>query len=209
MSKLKKLFIVFEGIDGSGKSTQSKILHNRLVKLGYPSHHTAEPTKRPIGKMIREVFSEKLIVDELVVAGLFVADRLDHLLNHEDGIIDKLSSGEHVICDRYYLSSFAYQGVFTPMEWLIQANAKAIELLRPDITFYIDLDPKVSMQRINKERTSKEIYETLENLILVRNNYLKAIKLFEQKEKIITIDGSQGLETISEMIWNSVEELLV
>ncbi|HNA65969.1 MAG TPA: hypothetical protein PKZ51_14700, partial [Saprospiraceae bacterium] len=83
-------FIVFEGIDGSGKSTQCKLLHRKMNQYFGSCHLTCEPSERPVGKMIRDIFSGKLPMDNLVVAGLFVADRLDHLVNKEDGIINLL-----------------------------------------------------------------------------------------------------------------------
>ncbi|MEO6189738.1 MAG: dTMP kinase [Saprospiraceae bacterium] len=201
-------FIVFEGIDGSGKSLQAGLLQQQILSLHKNCLLTSEPSSRPIGKIIRQIFSGETEMDNLVVAGLFVADRLDHLLNKNDGIIDSLDQNHHVICDRYYLSSLAYQSVFVSMNWVMNANAKARELLTPDITFYLDLDPKLSMDRINTHRTSKEIYENLENLIKVRNNYLEAIKIVQQDEKIITIDAKLPIEEITKMIWEEVVQLL-
>ncbi len=182
-------FIVFEGIDGSGKSTQARMLYDYWISKGVSSYLTCEPTKGPIGKMIRQIFSGELQMDNLVVAGLFVADRLDHLTNPEYGIMKMLDQGINVITDRYYLSSYAYQGVFAPMEWIIQANARARELLKPDITFYLELDPSHSMHRINSNRSSKEIYENLDIQKKVSENYIKAIDINNDEENIIIINA--------------------
>lgn len=123
-------------------------------------HLTCEPSERPVGKMIREIFSGKLPMDNLVVAGLFVADRLDHLVNKEDGIINLLGQNTHVISDRYYLSSMAYQSVFAPMEWILKANDQARQMLKADITFTLTWIPKkvwkeLTIAVIQKKSTKK------------------------------------------------------
>jgi len=202
-------FIVFEGIDGSGKSTQCKLLHRKMNQFFGSCHLTCEPSERPVGKMIREIFSGKLPMDNLVVAGLFVADRLDHLVNKEDGIINLLGQNTHVISDRYYLSSMAYQSVFAPMEWILKANDQARQMLKADITFYLDLDPEKGMERINHSRDSKEIYEEMENLRSVHHNYQKALEWQKKEENIIVISADQPSEIIETLIWSEVQKLFL
>ncbi|MEY3405306.1 MAG: Thymidylate kinase, partial [Bacteroidota bacterium] len=190
MKLSRPLFIAFEGIDGSGKSTQARKLRDWLMANGNNVHLTAEPTKRPIGKMIRDIFSGQTKADERVIAGLFVADRLDHILNADEGMLSILKSGTTVISDRYYLSSYAYHGVHTDMNWVINANAMAAQLLRPDLTIFIDVTPEVAMERIKASRESVELYETLENLNAVRAKYMEAIEKVGNSENVIVIDGS-------------------
>src|ERR1035438_8702458 len=92
--KMKKnLFIAFEGIDGSGKSTQLKLLADNLINAGYKVYLTCEPTDSAIGTLIRNIFNHKTEADHRVIAGLFVADRIDHLLNKNNGILKKLEEG--------------------------------------------------------------------------------------------------------------------
>src|ERR1041385_8108335 len=110
MTNRKNLFIALEGIDGSGKSTQTKLLTEKLTGQGHRVYSTFEPTDNQIGKMIRSIFRGEVKADHRVIAGLFVADRLDHLLNEDYGIVKKLAEGYTVICDRYCFSSYAYQG---------------------------------------------------------------------------------------------------
>lgn len=98
----KNLFIAFEGIDGSGKSTQVKLLVNKLKEEGHKVYCTSEPTGRQIGAMLRDIFQHKMEADHRTIAGLFIADRLDHLLNKSTGILKKLDEGYTVIIDRYY-----------------------------------------------------------------------------------------------------------
>jgi dTMP kinase len=201
----ENLFIAFEGIDGSGKSTQVKLLAENLKSAGHQVYITVEPTDSPIGSMIRNIFSHKMEADHRTIAGLFVADRLDHLLDRTNGILKKLEEGCTVITDRYYFSSYAYHGAHMSMDWVIEANSLAAGLLRPDLNIYIDISPEVSMARLSKGRSSMELFETLENLILVRNKYFEAFELLKSVEKIFITDGNRSPELIAVDIWNAVK----
>ena len=181
----KNLFIAFEGIDGSGKSTQVKLLADKLESNGLKVYTTCEPTTGPIGRMIRDIFNNRMEGDHRTIAALFAADRLEHLLNRTDGILKKLEEGFTVIIDRYYFSSYAYHSVHMPMDWVIEINRLSAELLRPDINIYIDISPEVSMQRIAKDRSSTEIYETLENQKNVYAKYNEAFDREKTREKIV------------------------
>lgn len=203
----KNLFIAFEGIDGSGKSTHVKLLSEKLMAEGHKIYSTCEPTGSPIGLMIRDIFNHRMEADHRVIAGLFVADRLDHLLNKTNGILQKMEEGFTVITDRYYFSSYAYHSVHMPMDWVIEANRLSSELLRPDLNIYIDIAPEVSMERLNKGRDTIELYETLENLKNVRDKYLEAFELLKSSEKVVILDGNRQSEAISEDIWNAIKSI--
>jgi dTMP kinase len=202
----KNLFIAFEGIDGSGKSTQVKLLKTKLEEAGLKVYTTAEPTESPIGKMIRDIFTHKMEADHRVIAGLFVADRLDHLLNKTNGIIKMLEDGYTVITDRYYLSSYAYQSTHMDLNWVIQANSLSANLLRPDLNIFIDITPEQSIERIKKGRDSVELYETLENLQNVRDKYFEVMDLLQSEEKVFLTNGDRTPETISNEIWDNLAE---
>jgi dTMP kinase len=202
------IFIAIEGIDGSGKSTQSKRLAETLTEMGHKVYTTFEPTDSRIGVMIRDIFSHRMEGDHRVIAALFVADRLNHLLNSQDGILKKLDEGYTVITDRYYFSSYAYHSAHMDMDWVIKANALSAELLRPDLNIYIDISPEVSMERINKGRTSVEMYETLENLTVVSQKYQQAFELLSDVEKIVNIDGNRHADIIAEDIKQQVMSLM-
>jgi len=204
----KNLFIAFEGIDGSGKSTQVKLLTEKLEQAGHKVHSTFEPTGSPMGKLIRDIFSHKMEADHRVIAGLFVADRLDHLLNKATGMLKMLDEGYTVITDRYYFSSYAYHSVHMPMDWVIQANALSAGLLKPDVNIFIDIAPEHSMERLNKGRTSLELYETLENLSSVRKCYFEAFELLKDKENIFITDGNRTPELIAADVWKEVSGLV-
>ena len=200
----KNLFIAFEGIDGSGKSTQVKLLTEKLEHAGLKVYTTCEPTGSPIGKIIRDIFSHKIEADHRTIAGLFVADRLDHLLNKTNGILKKLEEGYTVVTDRYYFSSYAYQSTHMDLDWVINANSMSANLRRPDLNIYIDISADLSIDRLNKGRSSVELYETLENLQNVRNKYFEVMELLKDEEKVLTIDGNRAPEIISNEIWDTI-----
>ena len=203
----ENLFIAIEGIDGSGKSTQVTLLSDNLKKAGHKVYSTFEPTDSRIGSIIRDIFKHKTEADDRTIAGLFVADRLDHLLNRTNGILKKLEEGFTVITDRYYFSSYAYQGVHIPIEWVIEANSLSAGILRPDLNVYIDISPEISMMRISKGRDSTELYETLENLVKVRNKFFEAFERLKSKEKIFITDGNRSPDIIAEDIWQKINSL--
>lgn len=199
-------FIAFEGIDGSGKSTQINILAERLRKKGNYCYTTMEPTNSPIGSLIHQIMMGRIKTDNKVIAGLFVADRLDHLLNDVDGIVDKINEGTTVITDRYYFSSYAYHSVDMPMEWVIGANEQSSNILRPTITVFIDVDPDIAVERIAKNRFHQELFEKKSRLVKVRENYIKAFKRLEEEENYVVINGNQSPEAISRDIWEAVKK---
>ena len=200
----KNPFIAFEGIDGCGKSTQVKLLAEKLTGSGHKVYSTFEPTDGPIGSMIRSIFNHKMESDHRIIAGLFVADRLDHLLNRTNGILKKLEEGFTVITDRYYFSSYAYHGAHMPLGWVIDANALSAGLLRPDLNIYIDITPEISMKRLNKGRASMELFETLENLTLVREKYFEVMEKLKSEEKIFITDGNRSPELVAADIWQEI-----
>ncbi|CAA9203484.1 dTMP kinase [Flavobacterium collinsii] len=204
----KGIFIAFEGIDGSGKSTQVKLLTNKLKENGYKVYSTFEPTDSPIGSIIRNVFNHRIIADNRTIAGLFVADRLDHLLNETNGILKKIEEGYIVITDRYYFSSYAYHGVHMPMDWVINSNSMSSDLLKPTINIYVDICPDESMSRITKDRSLIELYENKEYLKEVREKYFEAFEKLKEQENISIIDGNRKPEIILDEIWSQVKSLL-
>ncbi|MCB0661423.1 MAG: dTMP kinase [Saprospiraceae bacterium] len=201
----KNLFIVIEGIDGSGKSTQIERLKENLEKEGHKVKTTFEPTDGPIGKLIRKIFKHEVPADQHTIAGLFLADRLEHILNPEEGLLKWLEDGYTVISDRYYFSSYAYHGVHVDMQWVISCNTKCAEFLRPDVNIYIDVLPEVSMKRLQKGRDALEMYETLDNLTKVRDAYLKAFELAGEKEIIEKVNGDRYPEDIAADIWSLIQ----
>jgi dTMP kinase len=208
MKSKKSYFIAFEGIDGSGKSTQVKLLSDRLKQEGFKIYTTFEPTDSPIGSVIKNIFRHRIEADHRTIAGLYVADRLDHLLNKTNGILKKMEEGFTVITDRYYFSSYAYQGTHMSLDWVIQANSLSAEILRPDLNIFIDVSPEVSMQRLSEGRDMIQLYESLENLHHVRNKYLEVFERLKLEEKVVTIEGNRTPPAIATDIWDHVYALL-
>lgn len=204
----KNVFIALEGIDGSGKSSQTKKLAQTLEENGHKVYATFEPTNEYIGSIAREILRGKRKADEKVIAGLFVADRLDHLLNEEYGIIKKLQDGYTVITDRYYFSSYAYNGAYADMDWVIEANSKCAEILRPDINIFIDVQAEVGMQRIAAGREGTELFETLERQQLVYKRYMEAFERFKGEENICRIDGDRAFNDIATDVYAAVQQVL-
>ena len=201
------MFIVFEGIDGAGKTTQIEILADRLRARGLDPYITAEPTGMETGRAIRRVLSGELQKMPTQVAAMFVQDRIDHNVDPEYGIEGKLAAGKAVICDRYYYSSLAYQGSLTDFDWVMAANCTCPEIRHPDLCIFLDLSPEESMKRITKGRTSTEIYEKAETLAKFRARYLDVFeKLRARGEKIEIIDASGTIEQGAEKIAAVIEK---
>ena len=204
----RNLFIAFEGLDGSGKSTQIAPLAKKLEEAGLKVYTTAEPTGSRIGLMIRDIFKHKMEADHRTIAALYAADRLEHLLNKKDGIIKKLEEGCTVITDRYYFSSYAYHGTHMDMNWVINLNSLSADMLRPDLNVFIDVPIDVCVQRLNKGRKLTELYEDEVNLNNVRKKYFEAFEDQEEKERIAIIDGNRSPEYIAGDVWKEVSVLL-
>lgn len=208
MNNKKNLFIAFEGIDGSGKSTQVRLLAQFLRDQGHKVVTTCEPTDSPIGKMIRDIFNHKMEADQRVIATLFASDRLQHILDKSHGILKRLNEGYTVITDRYYFSSYAYHSVHEgiDLEWVIKINELSARLLKPDLNIYIDISPEYSMERLKKSRQNLEMYETSDNQLKVYNMYEKAFKRLNNDEYIVKINGEKSIEKVAQEIQARVLE---
>ena len=204
-------FIVLEGIDGAGTTTQGARLRDAFINSGRRVVLTCEPTDGPVGSIIRRVLRGKLKLhtggqdesgEEALLALMFAADRLDHSLNL---IEPALREGTHVVSDRYYLSSFAYQSTHCDLAWVRELNSRC---RRPDITFLLDADPEMCLERIGKARVGLERYETLERLNLIRKNYLDIAAILRAgEEKIIQLDAAQPIEQTHKQIMQHLEIL--
>ncbi len=198
-------FIVFEGIDGSGKSTQIRALAERLRAEGRRVYVTAEPTESVSGGMLRDALSGITKRSACELASLFVLDRINHNVNPVTGITKLLDADFDVICDRYYYSTLAYQGSETDFEWVRKMNVDCPEIRRPDVCIFLDIDPDVSMSRINKsDRGFTEIYERAEKLREVREKYFYAFERLTDNIKVI--DAARDVKTIAEDIFRAVKE---
>jgi len=197
-------FIAFEGIDGSGKSTQIKKLIERLSDAGIRCYETREPTDSPIGSLIHQIMTGRIAADNKVIASLFVADRVDHLLNEIDGICQKINDGVTVITDRYYFSSYAYHGVDIDMDWVIKSNSISSDILRPTLTVFLDIPVKIALKRIQCERFHTELFEEEDRLISVREKYFEAFDKLKDIENVVIIDADGDISSVADKVWSVV-----
>ena len=205
---MKSKFIVFEGIDGSGKSTISQMLYEKMREVDADVYRTFEPTDSPIGSVIKNILNKRIVSDDKTIAALFLADRLDHILNPVTGMMQYLEKGTHVISDRYYYSSYAYHVPMLSMDWVINANKACADILRPDVVFYLKISAKESMRRINASRKFTDIFETHEKMEQVIINYNEAIAREGKKDNVIIIDGHQSVAAIFTEVWNYVNGMI-
>ncbi len=205
----KGKFIVIEGLDGSGKTTQTAIITEKLKAKGINVVNQAEPTPHEFGRMCREVLSGKKKVAKSQFALLFTADRIDHNINPEDGINMNIGKGNTVICDRYYYSTFAYQGVDVGLDWLMDLNLGCEDICKPDLCIFLDLLPEISMARINANRSADEIeiYENEEYLTSIRKRFYNVIDALKEKENIVVINADGTVDEVAEQIEKAVMAL--
>jgi len=204
--------IVIEGLDGAGTTTQAKkcsdwlqtqLLKNEVVL-------TQEPSRGPIGALIRSALSKRITFDYRTLAGMYATDRLDHLYN-ENGVIPQIQSGNWVIMDRYYLSSFAYQASQmseTELDWLKKIH-KPCPI--PDLTIFLDVPVSECLNRIQINRQSEfELFEKKDFLESVLAQYHIAMDYFENLgENIFIIDGMQSIDQIQSQMQEIIKNNLL
>lgn len=205
---MQPLFIVIEGLDGAGKTTQIELLRDRLQSLGQACHLTAEPTELPTGRFIRDILQHRVSADPRTVAALYAADRIEHLFHPEEGLLAQLTAGYHVIASRYYFSSLAYQSEHADPGWVASLNLMAKRTLTADLTVFLDLEPETSLERIQARGAAAELFETREKLMHVRESFRLAFDHFGEGENIHVVDASGEPWAVFERIWVAVEPLL-
>ncbi len=200
-------FIVFEGIDGSGKSTQIALLERALKEQGRRVYVTAEPTDSVSGRLLREALSGRVKRSPAELAAMFLLDRIYHNVNEQNGIERLLNEGCDVICDRYYYSSLAYQGSETDAEWVRSINLDCPDIRRPDICIFLDLDPDTSLARIGSRGGTTEIYEEKSKLESIRKKYHEVFASLED-ENIKMISAADAPERVAESVLDAVKSLI-
>lgn len=197
---MKGRFIVFEGIDGAGKSTQISLLEQKLKKDGRRVFVTAEPTQSVTGGALRDALSGNYKRTAAELAAMFLADRVFHNVNEKTGIMQAIENGFDVICDRYYYSSFAYQGTECSLDWVMKMNLDCPEILRPDVCIFLDLDAESSKKRIDSQRASVDIFE--ESTEILNSIRKKFFEVFERlpDENIKIVNAGRTVSEIAEDI---------
>jgi dTMP kinase len=192
----KSTFICIEGLDGSGKTTQAKLLTQKLRK-SHNAVYTTEPSHGKIGTFIRNsyLYGERRL-SSVIEALLFAADRIEHV---ETEVLPALHQGKLVISDRYVYSSLAYQGAAgLSLEWIEKINEHA---LRPDLAVFIDVDPKTAIRRL---KPNKSLMENMETQRKVRKIYLK----FVEKGSLTRINGDQPKNEVAQELHAIVMKFL-
>jgi dTMP kinase len=212
-------FAVFEGCDGSGTTTQLKLLSRRAAGLpGFPPFYaTSEPTQGPVGELIRRLLKDRgetrdpasravpepRVLPE-TLARLFAADRAEHLYG-PGGIVERCSSrGELVVSDRYSPSSLVYQAIDCGGD-LPRILNESFPL--PELLVYLDIESETAVKRI-AGRPEREIFERLEFQEKVREAYLKLVPQWEKSGvRTLVVDGSRPPEEVAEEVWRAVTEM--
>ena len=204
----KGWLVVLEGIDGAGHSAHASELarwaERELADYRGRVVLTREPTDGPIGALIRSVLRKELEVGPETLALLFAADRMEHV---RQVIRPRLAEGCLIICDRYYLSSYAYQSAAgVDLEWLMQLNSKCP---RPDLTVLLDAPVEVCLSRIREGREHLELFEEADFLEEVRRRFLEiADRLEREGERVVVVKTDRPFEEAHEEIVRHVVRLL-
>ena len=191
------VFICIEGLDASGKTTQSKLLVRNLQRKRFDAVYTTEPSHGRIGRLIRKhVLIGKNRSSAVLEALLFAADRVDH---SERAVIPALKADKIVVTDRYLYSSLAYQGAAgLDLKWIEEVNRWA---KKPDMTIYIDISPEIVLQRLKRK---KSVMETLQTQRRVREIYLKLVKNYGLR----VVDGNKSKRALAQDIMDAVTDFL-
>jgi dTMP kinase len=199
MQKSKSFFVAFEGLDGSGNSTQAMLLETYLRKVGKKAILTKEPTAGIMGGIIKSSLSGELKLSGEAIQLLFSADRAQHI---KAQIMPALKKGFIVITDRYLFSSLAY-GVASGLDakWLLEVNKK---FPMPNLTFFIDVSPKTSIKRISSGRPQFELFEREKSLEKVRKEYKKLAK----KYKFKIINGEDSIDAVHKKVINLIRKYI-
>jgi len=191
-------FIVFEGIDGSGKSTHIRLLCDALRQQGYDVLRTSEPSRGRIGRFIRDyVEHRRNRLSPEIEALLFAADRFEHV---KQMITPALEAGRIVISDRYLHSSLAYQGAAgVSLEWIREMNRFAP---RPDLCILLDVRPEIGLGRMSRRR--RTVFEVYTFQQRVRNLYFR----FVEQGELVKVDADRPVEEVQQEISGLVRNLL-
>lgn len=201
MAEKRGKLIVFEGLDGSGQSTQIALLEKYLKSKKIKVHTTTEPTDNIIGGLIRGILTHQWKLSNTGIQLLYSADRAHHL---ESEIMPALESGNIVISSRYYFSTIAFGSLDNDFEWLESISSQFPE---PDVTIFIKVSPKECIRRINQSRFRKEFFEKEKKLRKVMQAYEK-ISRDKKHKNFYTINGEQSIEKVFKDIVKIIDKVL-
>ncbi|MCL2265786.1 MAG: dTMP kinase [Treponema sp.] len=194
-------FLVFEGGDGSGTTTQLSLLAERLKNFKKIKFFTTfEPTDSQTGKIIRSALKKEIDIKPQTLALLFAADRYEHIYG-DGGILSHVNRGELVVSDRFVLSSLVYQGIECGDEFTGSLNR---HFPAPGMTIFLDIDPKTAIERM-KDRAELEIYEHLEFQEKVRIQYKTMLEKYREKGAVVEVlDASKSADEVADQVWSKI-----
>ena len=196
-------FITFEGLDGSGKSTQLNLLHQKLSLAGHEVLCTKEAGGTPLGAAVRNLVQmrQDITIHPLTEALLYAADRAQHV---SELVRPALASGVYVLCDRYIDSSLAFQGAVLPVELVRDINRLATAGLQPELTILLDVDVTTSRQRLIARNVPLDRIETRDEPYhdTVRSIYLSLAR--EEPQRFLVLPAAQSISYLADTIWNQV-----
>ncbi len=191
-------YIVFEGLDGAGTTTQSLLLSEKMKQAGMLVWPTFEPTSGDVGVLIRKVLGGSVQCHPGTLAALFVADRHEHL-HGTGGILSRLKKGFRVIGDRYLFSSLAYQSLDVDFAHVHEINS---HFPLPEYLFFLDIEPEACERRMTG-RESRELFENLAMQRRVQELYERTLEIFRNRGmKIHRLDGLLSKEELAEKVWS-------
>jgi len=199
-------FIVLEGLDGAGTTTQLRLAAQKLGERHLPHCCTSEPTAGPLGRIIRDILAHRLKTHPRTLALLFAADRTEHLHEPGTGILDRLKRGELVICDRYLFSSLAYQSLDCDFEFVYALNR---EFIIPRHLVFLDTPIELSQSRLAaRSAGDTELFEALGVQSRILANYGRAFELYrEAGMQLHRIDGSIPADEVFWKFWKIIESV--
>lgn len=202
-------FVVLEGLDGAGTTTQARLLADALRADGRTVHVTAEPSGGPVGALVRQVLNRRIAgkdgapFDAAALALLFAADRLDHAAVE---IAPKLAAGIDVVSDRFTLSSLAYQGLATgDLAWVEAVNGRAPA---PDVTIFLRVRAEVGLRRRHAASLDREIFEVAAFQRRVAASYETAVeRLVAAGQAVVVLDGERPVDDVARAVMEEVRRL--
>ncbi len=197
-------FVVFEGGDGTGTSTQLGILKGKAAAADISACFTCEPTDGPIGRLIRSALRGDTPLCPETVARLFAADRGQHLYG-PGGIVELCEAGRLVVCDRFVPSSLVYQGLDSPAGLPEELNGR---FPYPELILFFDIDVETAAQRYGK-REIRDHYERPDFQAKVHDRYAAILPRYaaEGGSRLVRINASASIEEVAEQVWSALEKL--
>lgn len=210
MYSSKGLFITFEGGEGTGKTTQIELLKSYFEQLKSKVIITREPGGTPLAESLRALaLKGEKIPDPLTELLLFTAARRDHIISL---IKPHLSTGYHVICDRFVDSSLVFQGYCTKLgiDYILNLHKHIVQNFMPNVTFIFDLDPEIAKQRL-QSRLQLNHYDqaSIDWYRMVRAGYLELFNNYNSDKRLILIDANQSIDIVHHHIKASIEKILI